>query len=144
MFNFFKRTSIQGGIFNGHFVDVKALYVAKFNEVACVTFIGELNVTKVFAYIKETYNSNINAIYQHSYFNHNDKQVYFNNTIVVLNFERMIELTDNYCQVLHTHNQYAWAGQLVTDLAQFRTEKTFASGYMHTHVVGFARETEMN
>jgi len=144
MFNFFRRTQIHGEIFNGHFVDAKALYVAKFNDVPCVTFIGELNVTKAFDYIMQTYNRDINATYQHSYFNHDDKEVYFNNTIVVLNFKRVIEIANDYCQVLHNDKHYAWVSQLVTDLAQFRIEKDTAPAYRHIHVVGFAKETAMN
>ena len=144
MFNFFKRTPTPVAIFNGHFVDVKALYVAKFNEVPCVTFIGELDVTQVFEYIIKNFDSDINATYQHAYFNHDDQQVYFNSTIVVLSFKRMIEITNDYCQVLHKGEQYAWARHLVNDLAQFRMENYTPPVYRHIHVVGFAKETAMN
>ena len=91
MFNFLKRININGGLFNGHFIDVKAFYVAKFNAVPSVAFIGEMDVTKAFGFVNETYRADIKAIYQHCYFNHADKCVYFNNTIVVLSFKRMIE-----------------------------------------------------
>ena len=144
MFNFFKRTQVHAEIFNGHFVDVKALYVAKFNDVPCVTFIGELDVAKVSEYIQKTYSSDIQASYQHSYFNHDDQQVYFNSTIVVLTHKRVIEIANDYCQVLHTDNQYAWVRQLVNDLAQFRMENNTTPVYRHIHVVGFAKETAMN
>ena len=144
MFNFFKRIYIKGEIFNGHFIDVKAFYVAQFNKVPCVTFIGDMDVTKIFAFIKDTYYRDIKAVYLHSYFNHDEKDVYFNNAIIVLSFERMIEIADNYCQLLHTANQYNWARTVVTELAQFRIEKNAAAAYRHTHVVGFAKETTMN
>jgi hypothetical protein len=143
MFNFFKRIHIKGEIFNGHFIDVKAFYVAQFNKMPCITFINDMDVTKVFAFVKETFRADITATYQHAYFNHDNKQLYFNNTIVVLSFGRMIELADNYCQVLHTSYQYVWAKQLITNLAQFRAE-TIAPAFRHTHVVGFAKATEMN
>jgi hypothetical protein len=144
MFNFFKRIQISGQMFNGHFIDVKAFYVAQFNKVPCVTFIGDMDVSKTFAFIGETYYRDIKATYQHAYFNHDDQKVYFNNTIIVLSFERMIEIADNYCQLLHNANQYSWARTLVTELAQFRIEKDVATAYRHTHVVGFAKETAMN
>ncbi|HEX5153876.1 MAG TPA: hypothetical protein VFW07_20660 [Parafilimonas sp.] len=144
MFNFFKRVHIKGEIFNGHFIDVKAFYVAQFNKVPCVTFIGDMDVSKAFAFVNETCYRDIKATYQHCYFNHDDQKVYFNNTIIVLRFGRMIEIADNYCQLLHTADQYNWAGTLVTELAQFRIEKDVATAYRHTHVVGFAKETAMN
>jgi len=144
LFRFLKRINANAALFNGHFIDVKAFYVVKFNEVPCVTFIGDLDVTKVFAFVKETYRTDITATFQHCYFNHNDRKIYFNNTIVVLTNNRMIEIVDNYCQVLHTSNQYAWVNQLVTDLVQFRIETNVAPAFRHTHVVGFAKEAEMN
>jgi hypothetical protein len=144
MFKFFKRIHIGGAIFNGHFVDAKAFYAAQFNKVPCVIFIGELDVSKVYAFIKETYGRDIYSTYQHSFFNHDDKKIYFNNTILVLSFERMIEIANDYCHVLHTPGQYHWARTLANDLAQFRVAKDTASAFKHTHVVGFAKETAMN
>ncbi len=144
MFNFFKKIYANNVMFNGHFVDVKSFYAAKFNKVPCVIFIGELDASKVYAFIKETYGRDIYATYQHSYFNHDDKNFYFNNTIVVLSFERMIEITNAYCHVLHTPDQYHWAGMLVNDLAKFRVVKDNVGAFKHTHVVGFAKETTMN
>lgn len=144
MFNLFKKIYINGGLFNGHYVDVKAFYVAEFNKIPCLTFIGDIDISKAFAFVNDTYKSDIKTTYQHSYFNHDDKCVYFNNTIVVLNFERMIEIANNYCQLLHTPGEYNWARLLVNDLAQFRVVKDDAASFRHTHVVGFAKEAEMN
>ena len=144
LFRFLKRINTNAGLFNGHFVDVKAFYVLKFNAIPCITFIGDMDITKAFAFVKDNCKADITATYQHAYFNHDDKKVYFNNTIVVLTSERMIEIADNYCMLLHTTNQYAWARELVNNLAQFRIEKDAAPVFRHTPVVGFAKEAEMN
>jgi hypothetical protein len=144
MFNFFKRINANAALFNGHFIDAKCFYAFEFNKIPSVTFIGELDVAKTFAFINEIYRTDIKAVYHHSYFNHVDKEIYFNNAIVVLSFERMIELADNYCQLLHTSHQYNWARTLVNELAQFAIEKNVMPTYRRIHVVGFAKETEMN
>ena len=144
MFNLFKRIYVKGELFNGHYVDVKALYVCEFNKIPCLTFIGDIDISKAFAFIKETYKTDIKRTYQHSYFNHDDKNVYFNNTIIVLSFERVIEIANNYCQLLHTPGQYNWARDLVNDLSQFKVVMHNAASFKHTHVVGFAKEAEMN
>jgi hypothetical protein len=130
-------------IFSGHFVDVKAFYTFEFNVIPCITFIGDMDITKAFAFVKDSCNPDIISTYQHSYFNYDDKNVYFNNTIVVLNNKRMIEIADNYCQLLHTINQYSWARQLVNDLAQFKMER-HVPAFRRTQIVGFAKEAEMN
>jgi len=134
---------INAEMFNGHFVDVKAFYAFQLNIIPCITFIGDMDVTKVFAFVKDNFDKNIVATYQHSYFNHDDKKVYFNNSIVVLNNKRMIEIANDYCQLLHTTNQYDWARQLVSDLSQFRIERD-ATAFRHTQIVGFAKEATMN
>jgi len=143
-FRFLKRINANPGLFNGHFVDVKTFYVVRFNVIPCLTFIGEMDVTKVFTYMTETFNTVIEAVYQHCYFDHNDKKIFFNNTIFVLQNKRMIELADNYCQVLYRANDFAFANQLANELIQFRIEKNITPAFRHTHVVGFAREAGMN
>jgi len=102
-----------------------------------------MDITKVFAFLKDNCKAEIISTYQHSYFHHDEKKVYFNNTIFVLNAERMIEIADNYCQLLHTPNQYSWARQLVNDSAQFKIERNVPV-ITRTQVVGFAKEAEMN
>jgi len=143
-FRFLKRIKANTGLFNGHFIDAKTLYVLKFKLIPCVTFIGDMDVTKAFTYLAETFNAVIAAAYQHSYFDHCEKNILFNSTIIVLQRKRMIELADNYCQVLYAANDYAFASKLVNDLAQFRIDNNMAPAFKHTHVVGFAREAEMN
>lgn len=143
-FRFLKRMKITADIFTGHFVDVKAFYAFEFNIVPCITFIGDLDVTKAYTFIKENYKADIISTYQHSYFNHDDKKVYFNCSVVVLTSERMIEIADNYCQLLHTTKQYDWARKLVSDLAQFKIERNTAPAFTRTHIIGFAKEAEMN
>jgi hypothetical protein len=98
-------------------------------------FIGDMDITKAYAFVKDNCKANIISTYQHSYFNHDDKKVYFNNTIIVLSFERMIEIADNYCQVLHTTDQYTWARQLVNELAQFKIERDAAPAFRHNFLL---------
>lgn len=140
--NFFRaRIQNMNGLFNGHFIEVKSFYALEFNAVPCISFIGELDVTKAFSFIKERYSYQIKSIYQHAYFDHEEKKMLFNNTIFVLHNKRMIELGSNYCQVLFTNMQYAWANELINDLVQFRK---VAEPAKETRVIGFARQTNEN
>jgi hypothetical protein len=134
---FSRRVANTATLFNGHFIEVKTFYTIEFNIVPCVTFIGELDITKAYAYINEQLSANTVAVYQHAYFDHGEKEVLFNNTILVLKDNRMIELGPNYCQILHTTIQYAWARHLVKELAAFRVVQ-------QEPAIGFARQTTMN
>lgn len=134
---FSRKVKDLTGLFNGHFLEVKALYAVEFDAVASVCFIGELDVAKAFAFIKAHYQSDIVTVYQHSYFDHGEQECLFNNTIYVLSDKRMIELGNSYCQVLHQPTQHNWAYALIKQLSQFRIAQAEAQ-------IGFARQTTMN
>lgn len=122
------------GLFTGHFVEVKAFYALQFDKVPCVSFIGEVDSTEAYGFILKTYRNEIIDIYQHNFFDHNEKEILFNNSIFILTNNRMIEVGANYCQVLHTTAQYNWAKVLLKRLAQFRSEAA-----EQNKIIGFAK-----
>jgi hypothetical protein len=134
---FFRKIKNVIGLFNGYFIEVKALYALEFDAVSCVSFIGEVDTTKVFALINERMKDEIVNVYQHSYFDHNEKKMFFNNTIFILTNNRMIELGNNWCQFLHTPQQHGWANALIEELSQFRNVNS-------EPVIGFARQAVAN
>ena len=79
---FTRRMNDAAALFNGHYIDVKAFYVIRFDQMPCVSFIGEMDATRVFAYLNEAYKSEIVNVYQHSYFDHTEQKMFFNNTEV--------------------------------------------------------------
>lgn len=136
-----RQYNIQG-LFSDHFVEVKAFYVAHYNKVPCVTFIGELDITPAFAFLRQKLEQETVNIFQHSFYDHTEQKMFFNNSILVLRDNRMIEVAGNYCQVLHTPDQYNWADQLVRELTQFRVQPSSAD--VPATIVGFARQTTFN
>jgi len=138
IFKMFKRKiNDYVGLFNGHFIDVKVLYALEFDAVSCISFIGELDTSKAFGFINESIGAEIVSTYQHSYFDHKDQKMFFNNTIFILTNKRMIELGNNYCQILHTPQQYGWANELIKNLSQFKAVDK-------EPVIGFSRQAVAN
>lgn len=135
---FRKEVRDMQAIFNGHFVDVKAFYAWQFNRIPCVHFIGELNTSRAFEHINERYQYQVQAVYQHAWYNHAEQRSLFNNSIFVLQNDRMIELGPDYAMVLFAPTQYTWANQVIADLAIFRASAP------QVRVMGFAREPETN
>ena len=125
------------GLFNGHFVEVKALYALELDAISCISFIGEIDSSKAFAFIMENLANEVLCTYQHSYYEHSDKKMFFNNTIFLLTNKRMIELGNNYCQVLHTPQQHTWANELIKNLSAFRMTAAEPS-------IGFVRQAAAN
>ncbi len=133
----FRKIRDTVSLFNGHFVEAKAFYAMEFDAVSCVTFIGDIDTSKAFAYVKETLHGEIVTTYQHSYFDHEEGRLLFNNTLFVLTDKRMIELGANWCQVLHTPLQHGWANQLIEHLATFKVKTA-------DPVIGFSRQAATN
>lgn len=138
-FNVFrKRAGVSNALFAGHYVDAKVFYTMWFNEIPCIGFIGDIDTSKAFRYVDELYKSQVKAIYQHSYFDHDKQNIFFNNTLFVLKDKRMIELGNNYCHVLHTNGQYNWANAVIRDFAGMRADQ------VNSQSIGFVRNNTMN
>ena len=121
------------GLFNGHFIEAKTLYAVEYDAVCCISFIGEIDTSKAFAFVNEAMKGDVYQTYQHSYFDHSEQRMLFNNTIFMLNNKRMIELGNNWCQVLHTPQQYSWANELIKQISQYKIVNK-------EPVIGFARQ----
>ena len=139
---FSNRIRNAEALFRDHYIDVKAFYAARWGRVPCVTFVGELDITAAFAYLSEQLVSQVVDVYQHAYFDHETGSIFFNTTVFVLRQNRMVELSANYCHVLHTPRQYAWACELARQLAQFKVQAEPVNA--PPTIVGFAREAQFN
>jgi hypothetical protein len=137
VFRLFRKIKDTVTLFSSYFIEAKALYALEFDAVSCVSFISEIDTTKAFALVNEKMKNDIATVYQHSYFDHNEKKMFFNNTIFVLTNRRMIELGNNWCQVLHAPGQQAWADELIEQLSQFRIVNKEPA-------IGFARQSVAN
>ena len=138
-FNFFKtKVSQVNTLFFGHYVDFKVFYAVQFNKVPCITFIGELDTNKAFDFIQSTYRNQVTGIYQHNYFDHDKRDFFFNNTLFELKNKRLIELGNNYCQVLYTKDQHGWGQTMIKELSVFHVTGD------ENKVIGFARSNNMN
>ena len=135
LLRFFKRKLDVSGLFMGHYVDPKALYVMLFNELPCVSYIGELDTSKAFEYIANGYKAQLKNVYQHNFFDHDKQQTFFNNTLFVLSNKRMIELGNNFCHVLHTKKQYDFGTNMIKEMASFRMTAEAAN---ENRIIGFS------
>ena len=138
-FNLFRTKVFQvNTLFLGHYVDPKVFYTVQFNKVPCISFIGEMDTNKAFDFIQSTYCNQLKGIYQHDYFDHDKRDFFFNNTLFVLKNKRLIELGNNYCQVLYTKDQHEWGQTMVKELSVFHVTGDVDK------VIGFARSNNMN
>lgn len=138
---FNRRINEVNALFMGHYIDVKTFYVMLFDKLPCINFIRELDTSRAFDFVSNRFKYNVKDIYQHSYFDHDKQQFFFNNTVFVLNGKRIIELGNDFCHVLHTKQQYNFGQELVKELSGFRKLTDTAND---KRIVGFARNNHEN
>jgi hypothetical protein len=139
--NFARKIKLTDPLFNGYFIEVKALYILQFDKVPSICFLGNVDTEKSFAYITKKFYAEIVTIYQHSYFDHEKQESLLNYAVFVMTQNRMIELSNGFVQVLYQPQKLAEVQQLIKVLAEFKMAPTSA---FQTQVVGFARQPEMN
>jgi hypothetical protein len=128
------------GLFRDHYLDVKTFYTLQFRKVPSICIIGELDTGKALPFISEEWKAQIVTVFQHSCFDHGEQNLFFNNTVFVLQGHRMIEVGPSWCQVLHRPDQSDWAKQMINALAAFRSEPDVKED----RVIGFTCKAAMN
>lgn len=126
----------------GPYLDARSVYLIEYDRLPCVGFVGELAIEGVFNLIREQFRNQTNRVLQHHWYDHHEGRAYFNVTLFLLNNDRLIELGEDYCMILHTESQYGWAQSLMVQVAAFRREAPIVE--VHRPVIGFARQNDLN
>jgi hypothetical protein len=123
-------------LFKNNFIDSKVLFATRFNALANISLIQQIDPSKAYALVMENFGNEITAVHQYNTFDYNEDKVLFNMTIFVLTNERIIELGYNYAEILYTGKDYNWANALLSDLANFRvTDRTKVIGFVNSEVM---------
>ena len=121
MDNLFTRKVINAdNVVDDHFLNAKVLYLNFFNLLPNVHYISRVDGEKVFNALKEKYGSQIKNIYQYRWYKRSRKEFEFDRTVLVLEGNCLIELDDNYCEILHDGTSMGLV-QTITELSnQFK------------------------
>jgi len=106
-------------VFDNSYLEVKAFYIHEFKQVPCITFIGNLDVTKVFKCIQEGHCGKVIAVYQRSWYNWQHKQLEFNSTVFKLGNKSMIRLGGDFAEILFDKNNFSFANNLVEKFKEY-------------------------
>jgi hypothetical protein len=107
-------------IFETNYIEVKAFYVKEYNTTPCISFINNLDVVKAYAYINSGVTGKVLAIYQRNYYSWQHNKQHFSTTVFKLQNKVMIELGDEYAEILFCNNNYNYANGLITTFADFK------------------------
>ncbi len=107
-------------IFQNSFLDCKAYYMYSYQQVPCITWVDQVNTDKVLKHIKEEYADAITGIFQFSKYDRKKKKSLYITTIILLKDNCLVELGGDYCEILHTHEDYDMANTLVKEASRFK------------------------
>lgn len=115
-----QKTLNTNSVFSNHYLDSRALYMYSFNRVPCINFVSHIDGEKAFNAVKEKYAAMIQ--YVHSYRAYERKKVKtdFDDTLVVLNNEMVLEFDTGYCEILHHYSSAEFVNELTALLKTFK------------------------
>jgi hypothetical protein len=101
-------------VFSDRYLNSKAMYMYSFRSIPCISFVNHINGEKAFKTIKERYCDMIRSVHSYRSYDRKDVKTEFDDTVMVLNNECVLEFGSGYCEILHSD---AIAG-FVKDLAE--------------------------
>lgn len=112
--------SRNSAFFETNYIEVKSFYVREYNTTPCISFINNVDTGKIYKYINEGFAGKVLAVFQRNYYSWQHERIEFTTTIFKLENQVMIELGDEYAEILFGKTNYEYANELVK---QFSTHK---------------------
>ncbi len=107
-------------VFTNSFLDTKTLYLFYFNQLPNINFINQIDGEKTFNAIRENFLGSIKNIHRTTWYKRKKKKFQFDMTIVIMDNNCIVELDENYCEILHDGNQPERVNAIAALAVQFR------------------------
>src|SRR5919107_102665 len=114
------RTISADSVFGRRFLDSKSLYLFQFNRLPSIHFIKWINGEKAYAGFREKYAPLIVSEHQYRFYDRKRKGYEFDETILILKNNRMIEFNDGYCEILHDGSSNDFVSECTAFVRQFK------------------------
>ena len=102
-----------GRIFDEHFIEAKAFYLAEFKKLPCIVFIGNIDSAKVFELIKSKKFGQPGPTYQRNWYNWQLGRLESSKMLIKLENEMLIRLGDDWAEILFNNQDYARANRMI-------------------------------
>jgi ATPase family associated with various cellular activities (AAA) len=113
----------SNSVFTNSYLDSKALYMYCFNSIPCLSFINHIDGEKAFAAIKQKYAAMIQSIHSSRYHERKKKKMEFDETVVILDNQCVLEFNNRYCEVLHNYSSNEFVEELIQWLRTFKEKQ---------------------
>ena len=107
-------------VFSDRYLDSKAIYMYSFNRIPCISFVGHINGEKAFNAIKEKFGEMIQSVHSYRSYHRKNLKAEFDDTLVVLNNECVLDFGSTYCEILHSDAVAGFVKELAELLKTFK------------------------
>jgi hypothetical protein len=113
----------SNSIFTNTFLESKALYMYLFQQPPCISWINTIDMEKALLFIKKKYESDIVTIYQYREYSRKKKRVEFSDSIIIMKKNCVIDITGDYCDILHDKENVEFANTLLRELSVYKRKE---------------------
>ena len=117
------RTISANNVFGSHYLDSKSLFLYCFNIVPCISFVNHINGEKAFFEVREKYKRFIRSEHSYRTYSRKQKKVEFDDTLLVLSNDCVLEFDSGYCEILFSHASEAFVLELIGFLKTFKQKQ---------------------
>lgn len=107
-------------LFDDTFLDSKILYLYCFNTLPCLNFINSVDGEKAFSAFSQKFAQLITRVHRYSWYKRQAKKFQFDRTLLILKNNCIVELDDNYCEILHDGTDPAFVESVTELVNQFK------------------------
>lgn len=124
MDNLFSQKIINANnVFDDDFLDVKILYLYSFNMLPSIHFISDIDAEKAFEAIREKFAGDIKHTHQRKWYKKSKKRFEFDNTIVIMDKNCVLELDNDWCEILHDGKNIEFVQSVIDVALRFKERK---------------------
>jgi len=115
-----QRVVNADSLFDYRFLDANVLYLYYFNRLPSVNFISHVDGEKLCNVLKEKYNTQIKQVHQRHWYRKANKKYEFDRTVLVFDDNRLIDLGNDYCEMMHDGSNGEWVVEITELTRQYK------------------------
>jgi ATPase family associated with various cellular activities (AAA) len=121
MDNLYNQTTLDtNNLFEDYFLNAKTLYLHSFNKLPDIFNIGQIDGEKAFEAFKEKFADKIVRIHQYRWYLSRKKKYQFDQTIILLNNQCLVEFDNTWCDIYHNGNEEAFITEITDMVSPFK------------------------
>ena len=114
------RRQRHTGLFDEHFIEVKAFYLREFKALPSIAFISDVDVAEIFKRIENHQYGKVIETYQRIYYSWQQERLEFSKTIFKIKGDMLVRLGDDWAEILYSNTDYDRANKM---MYEFKTMK---------------------